>query len=68
VVRILRATSRIIIYLNDGLELVEHMLSLLNNSEQDFEVYLCIEAFNMTCAQPDVMKVLNERHISTVSV
>jgi hypothetical protein len=68
VVRILRATARIVIYLNDGLELMEPFLSLLNHTELDYERYLCVEGIHIMCSNPEVMKILNERHISTASV
>jgi len=68
VVRIGRATSRIILSLHDGIELIDHLISLLNHSETDFEKYLCVETLTLVVSSTDIMKMFNERHISTISV
>ena len=41
---------------------------MIHNSEIDFERYLCFEALNLICSQPEILHMLNEKHISTVSV
>ena len=62
------ASARIIINLNDGYELLEQLLNMIHNSDIDFERYLCFESLNLICSQPEILYMLNEKHMSTVSV
>jgi hypothetical protein len=64
----LRATSRIIIGLHDGLELLDYMMSLLSHSQSDYEKYLCLQSLVVTFEDPEILRLYNERHISTISV
>ncbi len=65
--RTLRAATRILITLDDGLELIDNIVAFLHRAEHEYERFLCIEAFHSICSAPTLIITLNERRTSNSS-
>lgn len=66
--RIHRASVRILVSMAEGIDLVEQMLLLLHDTEVDYAKYLVLETLNLLLSEPNLICLFNERVSSTNTV